>query len=79
MGGDTAQKINYEQGGQQKGVTAPVHANPQKNNLLHNLASWNLPDSQHCLESKTEPSVVKAESYIELHWVGGDNAQKNVY
>ena len=26
--------------------------------MLH-LASWNLPDSELCLESKTEPSVAK--------------------
>ena len=28
------------------------------------LASWNLPDSQFCLEFKIEPCVTKAQNYI---------------
>ena len=28
------------------------------------VAGWNLPDSQLCLESKTEPNVEKAQNYI---------------
>ena len=39
---------------------------------LH-LASWNLPDSQLFLQSKTEPSVAKAPNYI-----GGDTAHFNL-
>ena len=39
----------------------------KKNNLWLHLTSWNLPDSQLCLESKTDPSVAE--------W-GGDTAQK---
>ena len=35
--------------------------------LTTELTSWNFPDSQLCLESKTEPSVVRAPNYI----VGG--------
>ena len=38
----------------------------KQNNLLLHLTIWNLPDSQLCLESKTEPSVAK----------GGGTAQK---
>ena len=33
-----------------------------------------MPDSQLCLEPKTEPSAAKAYDYI-----GGDTAQKNIY
>ena len=35
-------------------------------------ASLNLPDSNPCLESKTEQSVAKAQNYIEV----GDSEQK---
>ena len=38
--------------------------------MWFHLASWNLPNSQLCIESKTEPSVAK-ENYI---WV--DTTQK---
>ena len=38
-----------------------------------NLSSWKLADSQLCLESKTEPSVAKAQNYMEG---GGDTAKK---
>ena len=31
--------------------------------LTIELTSWNLPDSQLCLESKTEPSVTKSQNY----------------
>ena len=47
-------------------------------NLWLHFASRKLPDSQFCLESKTEPSMTKAENYIALggreHCTG-----KNVY
>ena len=42
-------------------------------NLWLHLPSWNLQDSQLCLESKTEPSVTKAQNYMAG---GGDIAQK---
>ena len=45
----------------------------KKVNLWLHLQSWNLQDSQLCLESKTEPSVAKAQNYMEG---GGDTAQK---
>ena len=31
------------------------------------LTNWNLPDSQLCLESKTEQSVAKAQTYMGGH------------
>ena len=39
--------------------------------LTNELTSWNLPDSQLHIESKTEPSVAKAPNYIGR---GGDSA-----
>ena len=45
----------------------------KKANLWLHLASWNLPDSQLSLESKTEPRVAKAQNYMEG---GGDTALK---
>ena len=38
--------------------------------------SWNLPDSQLCLESKTEPSVAKALNYIKG---GGGHRTEKTY
>ena len=40
-----------------------------KANLWLHLASWNFPNFLLCLESKTEPSVAKAQNYR-----GGDTA-----
>ena len=39
------------------------------------LTRWNLPDSQLCLKSKTEPCVANAPNYIG----GGTPHRKNVY
>ena len=46
----------------------------KKNNLWLHLTSWNLPDSQLCLESKTEPSVAKGGGTPhrkQIYWKGG--------
>ena len=50
--------------------------NAQKNNLWVHLASFNFPDSQLCLESKTEPRLEKAPNYMEG---GGTPNRKNIY
>ena len=41
-----------------------------KANLWHHVASKNLPDSQLCLESKTEPSVTKWGDTALKNWKG---------
>ena len=46
----------------------------KKANLWLHLASWNLPDSQLCLESKTKPGLSKAQNYIGV----GTPHRKNV-
>ena len=51
----------------------------EKANMWLNLTSWNVPDSQLHLESKTELSVAKAQNYMDggtphrkkLHWEVG--------
>ena len=48
----------------------------KKGNLRLQLASWNLSDFLLCLESKTEPSVAKAQNYIG-GW--GDTTQHYLY
>ena len=50
----------------------------KKNNLWVHLASWNLPDCQLCLESKTEPSVAKGGTQHREKCIlgGGDTAHQ---
>ena len=48
--------------------------------LTTELTSWNLPDSQPCFESKTEPIVAKAPRYGKnIYWEGGHRTKKNIY
>ena len=44
--------------------------------LTTELTSWNLPDYQFCLESKTELIVAKAKNCI--FWGGGGTKQKKL-
>ena len=45
----------------------------KKSNLWFHLTSWNLPDSQLCLESKTESSVAMGGTPLRknIYWKGG--------